>query len=106
MENINFKKYEMMSLTIEKLEDTKFEGNHPNGYDTGFKIKNAVINLDTSNEHCILFVHDGPDRWFHTSKVQKQEEYEEYDLLYTLNSVYKVTPNFTGVQEKHSLTVK
>ena len=99
MENINginFKKYAMTSLTVEKLEDT-------------FKIKNAVINLDTSNEYCILFVHDGPDRWFHTSKVQKQEEYEGYDLLYTLNSVYKITPNFTaitGVQEKHSLTVK
>jgi len=53
-----------------------------------------------------LFVHDGPDRWFHTSNVKRQEEYEEYDLLYTLNSVYKVTPNFTGVQEKQSLTVK
>jgi hypothetical protein len=53
-----------------------------------------------------LFVNDGPDRWFHTSQVQKQEEHEGYDLLYTLNSVYKVTPIFSaipGVQEKYSI---
>ena len=112
MENINginFKKYEMTSLTVEKLKDTKFKGEHPNGYDAGFKIKNAVINLRLSNESCVLFVDDGPDRWFHTSEVQKQEECEGYDLLHTLNSVYKVTPNFTsipGTKEKHSLTIK
>jgi len=112
MENINginFKKYEMTSLTVEKLKDTKFNGKHPNGYDAGFKIKNAVINLRLSNESCVLFVDDGPDRWFHTSEVQKQEECEGYDLLHTLNSIYKVTPNFTaipGVQEKYSLTIE
>ena len=112
MENINginFKKYVMTSLTVEKLEDTKFNGEHPNGYDSGFKIKNATIDLRLSNESCVLFVHDGPDRWFCTSEVQKQEECEGYDLLHTLNSIYKVTPNFTaipGVQEKYSLTLE
>ena len=112
MENINginFKKYAMTSLTVEKLEDTKFNGNHPNGYDAGFKIKNAVINLRLSNESCVLFVDDGWDGWFHTSEVQKQEECEGYDLLHTLNSIYKVTPNFIsipGVQEKYSLTLE
>jgi hypothetical protein len=112
MENINginFKKYAMTSLTVEKLEDTKFNGEHPNGYDSGFKIKNTTINLRLSNESCALFVDDGPDRWFHTSEVQKQEECEGYDLLHTLNSIYKVTPNFIsipGVQKKYSLTLK
>ena len=111
MENkngINFKKYAMTSLTVEKLEDTKFEGSHPNGYNTGYIIKNAIIDIGRSNRFCVLFVNYGYSEWFHTSEVQKQEEYEGYDLLYTLNSVYKVTPNFTaitGVQEKHSLTV-
>lgn len=106
--NINFDKYVHMSFVLEKLEDTKFNGEHPNGYDTGFKIKNATINLRLSNESCVLFVNDGPDRWFHTSEVRKQEECEGYDLLYTLNSVYKVTPNFTaipGVQEKRSVKI-
>ena len=112
MENkngINFKKYAMTSLTVEKLEDTKFEGSHPNGYNTGYIIKNAIIDIGRSNRFCVLFVNYGYSEWFHTSEVQKQEEHEGYDLLYTLNSVYKVTPNFTaitGVQEKHSLTVK
>ena len=106
--NINFKKYTHMSFQLEKIEDIKFNNEHPNGYNTGFKIKNATVNLDLSNQHCCLFVHDGPDRWFHTSEVRKQEEHEGYDLLHTLNSIYKVTPNFTaipGVQEKHSVTI-
>lgn len=107
--NINFDKYVNMSFKLEKIEDTKFEGSHPNGYNTGYRIKDATINLDSSNKFCALFVHDGPDRWFHTSEVQKQEECEGYDLLYTLNSVYKVTPNFTaipGTKEKYSLAIK
>ena len=108
MNNINFEKYAHMSFKLEKIEDTKFEGNHPNGYNTGFRVNDATINLKASNELGALFVHDGPDRWFHTSEVQKQEEHEGYDLLYTLNSIYKITPNFVaipGVQEKHSVTL-
>ena len=100
MENkngINFKKYSMTSLTVEKLEDTKFEGSHPNGYNTGYIIKNAIIDINRSNKFCVLFVNYGFSEWFHTSEVQKQEECEGYDLLYTLNSVYKVTPNFTAI---------
>ena len=106
--NINFDKYANLSFKLEKIDDTKFDGNHPNGYNTGFKINNATINLNASNKYCALFVHDGPDRWFHTSEVQKQEECEGYDLLHTINSIYKVTPYFVsipGVQEKHLLTL-
>jgi len=109
MDTINFERYNNISFKLEKLEDIKFDGNHPNGYNVGFEINGATINLEASKKYCALFVHDGPDRWFHTSEVQKQEEYEGYDLLYTLNSVYKVTPNFTaipGVQEKYSLTLE
>lgn len=109
MNNINFEKYAHMSFKLEKIEDTKFEGNHPNGYNTGFRINDATINLKESNQYCALFVHDGPDRWFHTSEVRKQVECEGYDLLHTLNSIYKVTPNFVaipGVQEKYSVTLE
>jgi hypothetical protein len=109
MKSINFKKYEMMPLTIEKLKDTKFDGKHPNEFNVGFKITNTVIDIKQSIINGCLFVDYEEDKWFHTSEIKKQEEYEGYDLLYTLNSIYKVTPNFIsipGVQEKHSLTVK
>ena len=108
MENINnidFAKYANIPLKVEKVEDTKFDNNHPNGYNPGFKIDGCGINLTRSNQYCCLFVNYG-DRWFHTSEVQKQEQHEGYDLLYTMNSIYKVTPIFSaipGVQEKYSI---
>jgi hypothetical protein len=70
---------------------------------------NYLMSFNAAKQCALLAVDDGPDRWFHTSEVQKQEECEGYDLLHTLNSIYKVTPNFTsipGVQEKHSLTIE
>jgi len=106
--NINFGKYRSLPIKVEKIEDTKFDNNHPNGYNPGFVIDGCAINLALSNQHCCLFVDYG-DRWFHTSEVRKQEEFEGYDLLHTINSVYKVTPIFTaipGVQEKYSLTLE
>jgi hypothetical protein len=102
---INFGKYIHTPLKVEKIEDTKFDNNHPNGYNPGFVIDGCKINLIISNQYCCLFVNYG-DKWFHTSEVQRQEEFEGYDLLHTLNSVYKVTPIFTaipGVQEKYSV---
>jgi len=111
MENINnidFAKYANIPLKVEKVEDTKFDNNHPNGYNPGFKIDGCGINLKRSNQYCCLFVNYG-DRWFHTSEVQKQEQHEGYDLLYTVNSIYKVTPIFSaipGVQEKYSFNLK
>ena len=108
LNNIDFAKYANIPLKVEKVEDTKFDNNHPNGYNPGFKIDGCSINLTRSNQYCCLFVDYG-DRWFHTSEVQKQEQHEGYDLLYTMNSVYKVTPIFSaipGVQEKHSVNLK
>lgn len=105
---INFGKYIHTPIKVEKIEDTKFDNQHPNGYNPGFKIDGCSINLEYSTKLRVLFVTYG-DRWFHTSEVQKQEEFEGYDLLHTLNSVYKVTPIFIaipGVQEKYSLTLE
>ena len=104
---INFKKYINTPLKVEKMEDLKYDNKHPNGYNPGFKIDGCGINLAASNQYCCLFVEYG-SRWFHTSEVQKQEEFEGYDLLHTMNSVYKVTPIFDaipGVQEKYSVTL-
>ena len=105
----NYRKYSNMSFNLEKMEDTKFNGEHPNGYNKGFKLNATIINLKLSEQHDSLFVHDGPDRWFHTSTVQSIEECVGYDLIHTMNSVYKLTPNFIaipGVQEKYSLTLE
>jgi hypothetical protein len=102
---INFGKYTYLPIKVEKIEDTKFDNNHPNGYNPGFVIDGCEIDLINSNKYCVLFVNYGT-RYFHTSEVQRQEEFEGYDLLHTLNSVYKVTPIFTaipGVQEKYSV---
>jgi hypothetical protein len=62
----NYRKYSNMSFNLEKMEDTKFDGEHPNGYNKGFRLNGTTINLKLSEQHDSLFVHDGPDRWFHT----------------------------------------
>ena len=106
--NINFDKYKNMFLRVEKIEDTEFDDQHPNKVNTGYKMDDCAVNLKLSNQFCALFVYHG-DKWFRTSEVRKQKECEGYDLLYTLNSVYKVTPKFVaipGVQEKYSVALK
>jgi len=106
MNKINYDKYVGMRMDLEKVEDTKFSNNHPNGFNEGFKAKDTFINLKLSKKFNCLFVNYGDGKWFHTSEVQKQEEHEGYDLIYTLNSVYKVTPIFSaipGAQEKYSI---
>ncbi len=30
--NINFDKYQHLPIKVEKIEDTQFDGEHPNGY--------------------------------------------------------------------------
>ena len=104
MEKINYDKYAGMRIDLEKVEDTKFNNNHPNGFNKGFKAKDTYVNVSFSKRHNVLFINYGDGKWFYTSEIQKQEEHEGYDLIYTLNSVYKVTPIFTaipGVKEKH-----
>ena len=55
-----------------------------------------------------MVVHSGGTRIFGTSAVQSIKECVGYDLVYTLNSVYKLEPiiiSIPGVQEKHSVTL-
>ena len=86
---IKFDKYAGTFIRVTKLTDNKFNGEHPNQIQEGYTSK-GVIHLENSNNHQCLFILDGPDRYFHTSQVMKIEEHEEYDLLTTLNSIYKV----------------
>ena len=104
---LDFSKYKNTAVKLTKLSDTRFSGEHPNGVNEG-RVEEGVIHLELSNKHQCFFLLDGPDRYFHTSQVTKIEEHEGYDLLTTLNSVYKVEPIFNaipGTQEKYSVKV-
>lgn len=87
-ELIKFDKYEGVTIRLTKLKDTKFDGKHPNHINEGY-VKEGIINVEKSNEHqCFLMIKDG--RFFNTSQVMEIEGQEGYDLVHTLNSIYKV----------------
>ena len=86
---LSFDKYTGTFLKVTKIKDNKFNNEHPAEINEGYT-RTGVIHLENSNNHQSLFILDGPDRYFHTSQVLKIEEQEEYDLLTTLNSTYKV----------------
>jgi hypothetical protein len=103
---IKFNKYKDTSVKVTKLKDIKFENNHPKEINEGF-VFIGDVNIEESNKIQSLFVID-KDRFFHTSHVQEMEEHEGYDLLRTLNSIYKVEPIFIsipGLQEKYNLKI-
>jgi hypothetical protein len=91
-ELLDFSKYQETALKITKLEDKRFFGSHPHEINEGYT-RTGTLHLELSNKHQCLFILDGPDRYFHTSMVVKMEEHEGYDLLTTVNSVYKVEQN-------------
>jgi uncharacterized protein len=101
---IKFNKYKGVQVKVSKLKDLKFENNHPKEINEGY-VFTGVVNVDESNSIQSLFVIDD-DKFFHTSHVQEMEEHEGYDLLRTLNSVYKVEPiiiSLPGMMEKYNL---
>ena len=101
---IKFNKYAGVQVKVTKLIDNKFGGEHPSGINEGY-IKVGFVNVEESNNIQSLLVIAG-GRFFHTSHVQNLEEHEGFDLLTTLNSVYKVEPLFAaipGTQEEYSI---
>jgi hypothetical protein len=104
---ISFSKYAGTQIKVTKLIDNKFGGNHPSGINEGY-VKIGFVNVDESNKIQSLLVISG-GRFFHTSHVQNIEEHEGFDILTTLNSVYRVEPIFDalpGIQEKHSVKIE
>jgi len=104
---ISFNKYAGTQVKVTKLIDNKFGGEHPNHINEGY-VKIGFVDVDESNKIQSLLVIKG-GRFFHTSHVQKLEEHEGFDILTTLNSVYRVEPRFDalpGVQEKHSVKIE
>lgn len=109
MENktLDFKKYHGYLLKLTKLEDRRFDNQHPNGVEVG-RVEKGLLHLENSNKYQCIFILDGSDRYFHTSQVLEIEEHEEYDLLKTLNSTYRVEPqivSISGTQQKYSADV-
>lgn len=103
---INFDKYAGIQVRVTKLVDNKFGNQHPANINEGYT-KTGFVNVKESNNIQSLLV-IGEGRFFHTSHVQSLEEHQGFDILTTLNSVYKVEPIFNsipGVQEKYSLTL-
>jgi hypothetical protein len=102
-ELIDFSKYKDTVIRLTKLKDNKFNNEHPNQINEGY-VKEGVINVEKSNEHqCFLMIKGA--RFFNTSQVVEIDEQEGYDLVHTVNSIYKVEPVSTstsGVQEKYS----
>lgn len=101
---IKFNKYKGVQVKVSKLKDLKFENNHPKEINEGYVFV-GIVNIEESNSIQSLFVIDH-DSFFHTSHVQEMEEHEGYDLLRTLNSVYKVEPiiiSLIGMEEKYNL---
>ena len=106
-ELVKFDKYRGQPIKLTKIQDIKFDGNHPNGINEGYT-REGVLNIGLSNEHqCFLIIEK--DRFFNTSQVLKIEEREGYDLAHTVNSLYKIEPIITaipGEQEKHSVKLE
>ena len=108
---INFNKYKGIQVKVTKVKDIKFNNEHPANINEGHVVIGAV-NVEESNKIQSLFVIHGhwrDQRYFHTSQVKEIEEHEGYDLLLTLNSIYKVQPHndaTPGIQEKYSLKIE
>ena len=107
---INFNKYKGQQVKVTKLKDIKFHNEHPNEINEGYTVI-GTVNVEESNKIQSLFVIHGnwrDQRYFHTSQVKEMERHEGYDLLLTLNSVYKVEPHFAaipGIQEKYNVKI-
>lgn len=107
-QKFNFEKYKDIPLKLTKLQDNRFFGEHPNQIYEG-AVRRGILHLDLSNQYQCVFILEGSDRYFHTSQVKKIQEQEGYDLITTLNSVYKVEFEITaipGEQKKYSVKLE
>ena len=77
---IKFHKYALTSFDLEKMEDLKFDGEHPNGFNPGYKIKGATINLELSIKYKhYLFMMDQIDGFIHR---QLKDKKNVKDMIY------------------------
>lgn len=78
-------------VTLEKLEDLRYNGNHPNGINTGYKLKGWLLEEPIEGQAVFLFatksIQSTPSGW---TSVIKNVDMENM-LLETKNSMYKIT---------------
>lgn len=100
MENktFDFRKYQDGLIKLTKVEDRRFNNEHPNGYNVGH-VERGMLHLENSNKYQCIFILDGPDRYYHTSQVLEIWEHEDYDLVKTLNSTYKIEPQIVSISK-------
>ena len=79
-------KYKDIPVRVTKLKDNKFDGNHPNFINEGYKVE-GYIQIGEIND--VLYI-DGLGKWLRTSRIKSIEENEGYDLVHTENSTYKI----------------
>ena len=106
---VKFNKYAKTHIKVTKLKDNVFNNDHPNSINEGYTAV-GVVNVEESNKAQALLVikSDETGRFFHTSQVLEIEECTGYDLLRTINSIYKVELNMAsipGMQEKYNLKI-
>ena len=86
---IDFNKYVGKNLKVTKIKDNVFDNNHPNKINEGY-VTEGTINVKLSEEHKCLFIHPDEEKYFHTSEIKKVIQNEDFDIIYTVNSIYKV----------------
>lgn len=78
-------------LVLEKIEDKRYNGAHPNNINVGYKLKGWCIDEPVVGEALFLYVSKSlqttPTAW--TSKIEKVDV--KNMLIETKNSIYKVT---------------
>ena len=70
-------------VKVTKLESVNYKDGHPNGIDEGYTVVGELLGV---KKGWILEVEGDNNYYFHTSNIIKIEG----NLVYTLNSVYKV----------------
>ena len=107
---VNFNKYKGTQVKVTKLKDIKFNNEHPANINEGYVVTGEVDIVESNKIQSLFVIHgDWRDqRFFHTSQVKEMEEHDGFDLLLTLNSVYKVEPviiAIPGIQEKYNVKI-
>lgn len=78
-------------LILEKQEDLRFEGNHPNGINKGYKLKGWCVHKPIIGEQLFLYISKSiktsPSSW--TSRLVNIDM--ENMMLETKNSKYKIS---------------
>lgn len=78
---------------VTKINDTSFEGNHPNGINNGYKIYGIITQLEKDSRMEVISVKLDDNRYLSTSMVTKIVQFGNRIHVHTLNSIYQIKDN-------------